>query len=64
MATAPRPGSAEASVAPPTAVADRVCGRCRRSFVGDPDAHPTAQPGWWACASCRAALLDPVVTRG
>lgn len=47
----------------PAAVADRVCGRCRKSFHGDPDAHPTAQQGWWACAGCREALSGPVVRR-
>lgn len=58
MATTPAPGTAEGPSVP-----DRVCGRCRGVFAGDADAHPTAQPGWWACATCREALLGPVVTR-
>lgn len=58
MAPALVPGPAEG-----TAVPDRVCGRCRRVFDGDPDAHPTAQAGWWACATCREGLLGPVVDR-
>lgn len=58
MPTAPAVGPAEGSAVP-----DRVCGRCRKVFEGDPDAHPTAQAGWWACATCRESLLGPVVAR-
>ena len=35
---------------------ERQCGRCRKWFEGDPDAHPTAIADWWACATCRATL--------
>ena len=58
MATAPVPGPAGGPGVP-----DRTCGRCRGTFAGDPDAHPTAQGGWWVCATCREALMGPVVTR-
>jgi hypothetical protein len=33
------------------------CGRCRRWFDEDPDAHPTAKAEWWLCPPCRVALL-------
>ena len=64
MPTAPALGPAEGSSVPAAvSVPDRICGRCRKSFDGDPDAHPTAQAGWWACATCRESLLGPVVKR-
>ena len=37
--------------------ATRQCGRCRETFAGDPDTHPTALPDWWACEPCREALF-------
>ena len=36
---------------------ERQCGRCRLNFPADPTLHPTAQPGWWLCPSCRETLL-------
>jgi hypothetical protein len=37
---------------------ERRCGRCQRTFPGDPDLqHASAQLGWWMCAPCREALV-------
>ena len=37
--------------------ADRQCGRCRKTFDGDPTAHPTALQEWWRRPACHDALL-------
>jgi hypothetical protein len=35
----------------------RQCGRCRLMFEGDPTLYAPAQPDWWVCPPCRAALF-------
>jgi len=38
-------------------VRDRRCNRCQLTFPGDPDAHATAQLGFWLCPPCRESLI-------
>jgi hypothetical protein len=35
----------------------RQCGRCRRTFAGDPTLNSSALPEWWLCPPCHEALL-------
>lgn len=39
----------------PAAPAERLCGRCRRSFAGDPGLH--FQSDWGLCPTCSDILL-------
>jgi hypothetical protein len=49
--------SEEPTVGGETEVAQRLCGRCRQLFDGDPTLHPVAIPEWWACPACRIVLF-------
>jgi hypothetical protein len=53
----PHPRQAPGDAEPPP----RQCGRCRSMFEGDPTLSAPAQPDWWVCPPCRAALFgrDP-----
>ena len=37
----------------------RRCGRCRRTFPGDPTLRTTVHPDWWVCPVCHDALFGP-----
>jgi hypothetical protein len=51
---------AEPVTSPTVELSDsRRCGRCRRTFPGDPTLPATAHPDWWVCAPCHDALFGP-----
>jgi hypothetical protein len=37
--------------------APQLCGRCRRTFVGDATLPQGLDTGWWACPPCSELLL-------
>ena len=38
-------------------VPTRQCGRCRKTFAGDPSLHREALAEWWVCPECRTVLF-------
>lgn len=44
-------------VEPEDRIPQRICGRCRQLFDGDPTLHPVALAEWWACPECRTTMF-------
>lgn len=49
--------SREAGPATVDGLVEQQCGRCRKFFPGDPTLPRDTVAEWWACDSCRLALL-------